>query len=94
MARIQTQRIRNIAVVGHEGAGKTMLVEAFLHKVGVLTRMGSIKEGNRIISPMSAEAIVMTIMIPKTAVGVKLERASTEKPQPIVRVVKMMGRPT
>ena len=46
MARIETQKIRNIALVGHEGAGKTMLVEAFLHKAGVLTRMGSIKEGN------------------------------------------------
>ena len=46
MARIETPKIRNIAFVGHEGAGKTMLVEAFLHKVGVLTRMGTIKEGN------------------------------------------------
>jgi len=46
MARIETPKIRNIALVGHEGAGKTMLVEAFLYRVGVLTRMGSIKEGN------------------------------------------------
>jgi len=46
MARIETTKIRNIALVGHEGAGKTILVEAFLHKAGVLTRMGSIKEGN------------------------------------------------
>lgn len=46
MARIETSKIRNIALVGHEGAGKTMLVEAFLYKVGVLTRMGTIKEGN------------------------------------------------
>ena len=46
MARIETTKIRNIALVGHEGAGKTILVEAFLHKVGMLTRMGTIKEGN------------------------------------------------
>lgn len=46
MARIETPRIRNIAVVGHEGAGKTTLVEAFLNKAGMLTRMGSIKEAN------------------------------------------------
>jgi elongation factor G len=46
MAPIETPKIRNIALVGHEGAGKTMLVEAFLNHVGVLTRMGTIKEGN------------------------------------------------
>ena len=46
MARVETEKIRNIAIVGHEGAGKTMLAEAFLNKTGITTRMGSIKEGN------------------------------------------------
>jgi elongation factor G len=46
MAKIETQNIRNIAIVGHEGAGKTILAEAFLSKAGVTTRMGTIKEGN------------------------------------------------
>jgi len=48
MARIETDKIRNIAIVGHEGAGKTVLVEAFLHQAGQTTRMGSIKEGNTV----------------------------------------------
>ncbi len=46
MARIETDKIRNIAVVGHEGAGKTLLVESFLYKAGVISRIGNIKEGN------------------------------------------------
>jgi elongation factor G len=48
MARTPTSKIRNIAIVGHEGAGKTTLVEACLYKAGVLTRMGTIKEGNTV----------------------------------------------
>lgn len=48
MAKVETRKIRNIAIVGHEGAGKTMLVEAFLVKAGVIGRMGEIKEGSTV----------------------------------------------
>ena len=37
--------------------------------------------------------MVMTIIRPKTAVGLKLENISTEKPKLMVTVVKMMGFP-
>ncbi|MBX3396485.1 MAG: elongation factor G [Phycisphaerae bacterium] len=42
MPSYTTQDIRNIAVVGHGGAGKTSLCEAFLHSTGVTNRLGSV----------------------------------------------------
>jgi elongation factor G len=44
--------IRNIAVVGHESTGKTLLTEAMLKVSGNINRMGSI-EGNNTVSDYS-----------------------------------------
>lgn len=40
-----TEFIRNIALVSHSSAGKTMLAEAFLHFTGATTRLGKIEDG-------------------------------------------------
>ena len=53
----------------------------------------SIREGRRIRSATRAENMVITIRRPNTAVGLKLENISMEKPTLMVMVVKMMGLP-
>jgi elongation factor G len=44
MAR-SAETIRNVALVGHRGSGKTSLHEALLFEAGVLNRLGSVQDG-------------------------------------------------
>jgi elongation factor G len=48
MKEYTTDFIRNIAMVSHSGAGKTMLGEAFLHFTGATTRLGKVEDGSTI----------------------------------------------
>ncbi|HEX7973104.1 MAG TPA: elongation factor G [Anaerolineales bacterium] len=45
MKEYTTEFIRNIALVSHSGAGKTMLSEALAHFSGATTRLGKIEDG-------------------------------------------------
>jgi elongation factor G len=45
MKAYTTPFIRNVALVSHSGAGKTMLAEACLHFSGATTRLGRIEDG-------------------------------------------------
>ena len=45
MAKFPTERIRNIVLLSHSGAGKTILAESMLHMTGATTRLGRVEDG-------------------------------------------------
>ncbi len=45
---IEAGKIRNVAVVGHRGTGKTSLVEALLFQAGKTNRLGAIEAGSTV----------------------------------------------
>lgn len=69
MKQYQAADIRNIALAGHGGAGKTAFVEAALYSSGVIERMGNSAEGNT-VTDFDAEEIRrgMTINLSYAAV--------------------------
>src|ERR687895_144603 len=48
MAAVESGKIRNVAVTGHRGTGKTSLVEAMLFQSGAVNRLGTIEQGSTV----------------------------------------------
>ena len=44
MPNTESGKIRNVAVIGHRGTGKTSLVEALLYESGTTNRLGSVAD--------------------------------------------------
>jgi len=45
---ISTEDLRNVAIVGQQGTGKTSLTEVMLHHGGVIDKVGNVKDGTTI----------------------------------------------
>ena len=54
MAVVETKKIRNVALLGHGGCGKTSLAEAMLYITGGTDRLGKVADGNT-VSDFDAE---------------------------------------
>jgi elongation factor G len=48
MPPVESGKIRNVAVTGHRGTGKTSLVEAMLFQSGAVNRLGTIEQGSTV----------------------------------------------
>ena len=76
-----TDKIRNVVLLGHGGAGKTSLAEAMAYLAGLTSRMGKVADGNT-ISDFGKEEVKRQIslsmsLIPMEWEGVKINVLDT-----------------
>ena len=69
----KTDKIRNVALLGHGGAGKTTIAEAMAHLTGITSRMGNVTDGNT-ISDYDKEEIKRKFSISTTVVPVEYNK--------------------
>lgn len=76
-----SEKIRNVAVLGHGGCGKTTLVEAMAHATGIVKRQGKVEEGNTISDYDEEEKnrlfSISTTVVPIEYEGIKINFLDT-----------------
>ncbi len=70
MKEYRTEAIRNVALISHSSAGKTMLAEAAMHVAGNTTRLGRIEDGTT-ISDFEEEEIRRGISLSTSVIPVE-----------------------
>ena len=81
MAKIETKNIRNVALLGHGGSGKTSLAEAMLYITGETDRLGNTTAGNTVCDYDAEETArkisISAAVAPMTWKGVKINVLDT-----------------
>ncbi len=76
-----TDKIRNVVLLGHGGAGKTSLVEAMAYLSGITNRMGKVDDGNTVSDfgkeEQKRKISISTSVIPIEWKGVKINVLDT-----------------
>ena len=76
-----TDRIRNVVLMGHGGAGKTSLVEAMAYLSGITSRMGKVSDGNTVSDfgkeEQKRKFSISTSVVPIEWEGVKINILDT-----------------
>lgn len=70
MKDYQSDKIRNVALVGHGGCGKTILTEAMLLTTKVTNRLGKVEDGNT-VSDFDKEEMARRISISTSSIPVE-----------------------
>ena len=81
IAATDPEQVRNVALVGHSGAGKTLLIEAMLAAHGMISRKGSIAEGTTVSdsdpSAVRQQRSVTLSLVPLLVDGTKVNLLDT-----------------
>jgi elongation factor G len=76
-----TDRIRNVVLLGHGGAGKTSLVESMTYLAGITSRMGKVEDGNTVSDygkeEQKRKISISTSLVPIEWEGVKINILDT-----------------
>ncbi len=70
MKNYSSDKIRNLAFIGHSGSGKTSLAEAMLYKSGAIKRAGKVEDGNT-VSDFDKQEIARGVSISASVVPVE-----------------------
>ena len=76
-----SDKIRNVVLLGHGGAGKTSLVESMAYLAGLTSRMGKVQDGNTISDygkeEQKRQISISTSLVPIEWQGVKINLLDT-----------------